>query len=951
MNRCTEVPPETTRAHYWFKSYAATDTFVGYAEGWPSLFAGVVSGNIYDVNTLGIIGDPNDTTGYYNIENPWDFRMIPPFPNPADSFEGGPYCEGAVCGALWDICDATGEIPYPSYPDSLNGVWFPDTALADSLTMFFDEVWNITDNYKYLGHHCWTIYDFLRGWGNYHYDHQFRLNQIVLHHRILWDVPAAPRGLQARYEGSIPGVVLTWLRNSEPDLYKYFIYRKIDHPDRVFRKIGAPFPPLDTTFTDTNVEIGKSYWYAATAMDSSFYESEFSDSVLIRLALHEEVDNPAGTGYNNAPRIIRFLHRSRGYNLLLAFSSKDSVKSVSSSNEGVTWSQSQVIAQGQFPTLLLDSANIPCCIFSRWVVQAGEIGSAQLYWTKYLNNHWTTPYLLYKIDSIMGPPELKIPVPSADIDSKDTIHILWITGIGKEYPHWFGVYYGNLYAGDTSPFFNYTTIDTLSVYESPCPSLTVDNQDIIHIAYEIEFGGPTIRYRYRENGIWSEKPKPDTITQANGCYYPDIESFGDRIYLVWDYQWPDTSVAHSICCRIKTSLGWDSIKPVYQPLPDYKFGRPVNVGGWHTIWANQDIYYSRFNGATWSAPETVKVTPEISRHPTALFRQDLDDTCLYIAWTEGDSAPYHIEFVKITVPAVPKYYGDLGQPVQSQYCLHRDGYWIFGAEPYKTMDWGYNNLKYRFTGLDPQKEYRLDIAYYFANQPFEGNLVQLEAEEGLKGVEKVDEINYGAEDEGVRPSKDGCYNKENGSEVPILKKPETDDEPRGIGRIMQTLVVDGVDLDTLFITPNKLVRKSVWLRGESYRDGEIIVDILKIKGKRVVCSEIGLYEFPKEDIKTIKASGPMGEETSISRPFSFERIYPNPTKGFLKIRFSSPDERKVIVKLYDISGRLVQKEKLCKVKIGSNEILLRPKGLSSGIYFVQLETDNYQKIEKIIYLR
>ena len=112
----------------------------------------------------------------------------------------------------------------------------PDTALADSLTMGFDEIWNITDNYKYLGHFCWTIYDFLRGWGKYHYDHQFGLNQIVLHHRILWDVSAAPRGLQARYEGSIPGVVLTWLRNSEPDLYNYYIYRKTDHPDSFLEK-------------------------------------------------------------------------------------------------------------------------------------------------------------------------------------------------------------------------------------------------------------------------------------------------------------------------------------------------------------------------------------------------------------------------------------------------------------------------------------------------------------------------------------------------------------------------------------------------------------------------------------------------------------------------------------------------------------------------------------------
>ncbi len=132
--RCAEMPPSVTSPHEWYRSYPA-DTCLAYKEGWPSMFAGVVTGNIYAIDSWGMIGSNNEPY-YYNNEDPWNFNKIP---NPADSFEGGPYCEGAVCGALWDIYDATGEIPYPSYPDSLNGVWFPDTALADSLTMGFAE--------------------------------------------------------------------------------------------------------------------------------------------------------------------------------------------------------------------------------------------------------------------------------------------------------------------------------------------------------------------------------------------------------------------------------------------------------------------------------------------------------------------------------------------------------------------------------------------------------------------------------------------------------------------------------------------------------------------------------------------------------------------------------------------------------------------------------------------
>ncbi|MEO0215672.1 MAG: T9SS type A sorting domain-containing protein, partial [candidate division WOR-3 bacterium] len=189
-------------------------------------------------------------------------------------------------------------------------------------------------------------------------------------------------------------------------------------------------------------------------------------------------------------------------------------------------------------------------------------------------------------------------------------------------------------------------------------------------------------------------------------------------------------------------------------------------------------------------------------------------------------------------------------------------------------------------------------------------------------------------DKNARPSEDGRY----------------EPEKRGIGRIIQALVVDGEGLDTVFITPNHLKRISVWLPENTYADGEIIIDISKIKGKRVVCSEIGLYEFPKET-KTPMAGGPMGEETPIPSPFLFEKIFPNPTKNLLRIHFNSPDGRPIAIKLYDITGRLIQKEELGRARIGKNEFLLMPKNLSSGVYFVQLESNNYQKIEKVIYLK
>jgi hypothetical protein len=50
-------------------------------------------------------------------------------------------------------------------------------------------------------------------------------------------------------------------------------------------------------------------------------------------------------------------------------------------------------------------------------------------------------------------------------------------------------------------------------------------------------------------------------------------------------------------------------------------------------------------------------------------------------------------------------------------------------------------------------------------------------------------------------------------------------------------------------------------------------------------------------------------------------------------------------------GRVVKTIFDGKARIGVNEVLIRPKGLSAGVYFVRLETTDYNRIEKLILLR
>ena len=88
--------------------------------------------------------------------------------------------------------------------------------------------------------------------------------------------PAAPRDLT-----TVPGdgqVTLTWSPNTEPDLSHYVIYRSITSgfTPTSSDSVGRVDKP-DTTFTDTGLINGMTYYYRISAVDKVGNESDFSE--------------------------------------------------------------------------------------------------------------------------------------------------------------------------------------------------------------------------------------------------------------------------------------------------------------------------------------------------------------------------------------------------------------------------------------------------------------------------------------------------------------------------------------------------------------------------------------------------------------------------------------------------------------------------------------------------
>ncbi|HEX7319113.1 MAG TPA: C25 family cysteine peptidase [bacterium] len=157
--------------------------------------------------------------------------------------------------------------------------------------------------------------------------------------------------------------------------------------------------------------------------------------------------------------------------------------------------------------------------------------------------------------------------------------------------------------------------------------------------------------------------------------------------------------------------------------------------------------------------------------------------------------------------------------------------------------------------------------------------------------------------------------------------------------------IDDILHHNRWVNPCEQVIQETWIPDSCLADNEITIKVKKLSGSLAVLSGFEIYE------QIVGGGGPQGSEIMISRPFSMDRIYPNPVKGMIKIRFNSPDERQVIIKLYDVTGRLVNKLFANKAHTGMNEVPLKTGELANGIYFIKLEADAYCKVEKVVFLK
>ena len=98
-------------------------------------------------------------------------------------------------------------------------------------------------------------------------------------------------------------------------------------------------------------------------------------------------------------------------------------------------------------------------------------------------------------------------------------------------------------------------------------------------------------------------------------------------------------------------------------------------------------------------------------------------------------------------------------------------------------------------------------------------------------------------------------------------------------------------------------------------------------------------------------SGIPEEDTSLPGCISILNTYPNPFNAATTIRFTLPQSRDVTLFIYDILGRRVKTLVDQYLPAGSHSFVFNASGLTSGIYFARLESNNATKSAKMLLLR
>ncbi|MBE2255862.1 MAG: T9SS type A sorting domain-containing protein [Ignavibacteria bacterium] len=134
----------------------------------------------------------------------------------------------------------------------------------------------------------------------------------------------------------------------------------------------------------------------------------------------------------------------------------------------------------------------------------------------------------------------------------------------------------------------------------------------------------------------------------------------------------------------------------------------------------------------------------------------------------------------------------------------------------------------------------------------------------------------------------------------------------------------------------------------------VSTDFVLTKNKELVITGNAYGQNTSYDITTVRysqTSNILTNSENIPDDFQLYQNYPNPFNNSTNIKFSIPINSSIKLKLYDLSGRLISILINKELLAGNHIYRFDGEKLSSGIYFIKLESNNFSSIRKIVMIK
>lgn len=395
------------------------------------------------------------------------------------------------------------------------------------------------------------------------------------------------------------------------------------------------------------------------------------------------------------------------------------------------------------------------------------------------------------------------------------------------------------------------------------------------------------KIKYRSRTASGTWGNQETVS-PNNSHHPSIEVSGTNVYVVWERF---GNIEYCYAVYTNGSHYWSKIGDFES---SYSLDYPVFTGGsamscFADVNGKGEIYFWYNAGTGWTGPINISNSQDVeSNYPHMVHKQTLDRTTVYFAWTENDDPVFDIKLVT-----------------------------------------------YAFGGSNPDA----DLAFYIAEagdttpSPFNRH------REGYLhyGAEFYQQIDYDSEYleyqyEMLDPDKEyvlAAYAYQ-----------------EGYGNLSITIKIDNILIGGIILPPDTLIVRKEMLPLNLYADSTVNV---KIYGNDAVCAALVLYEYENDGSE---GGGPQSSgNVQYNNGRLFLNVFPNQVNKEFIVRYVLPQETKVSLSLYDVSGRMVSKLIYSHQQIGSYHKIFDTKNLSQGVYFVKLDTGEESIVQKVVFLR